>query len=73
MVLTPKCLEISKQMDIYRLAAITFGYDMVVQDRSTRMSGKLQFVSTFNVLPSIYFPLDGNIIQVFAFLFVEDV
>jgi hypothetical protein len=52
MVLTPiKCRKISKQMKIYRLAVGTFGYDMAVQDRSTRMLGKLQFVSNFNALP----------------------
>jgi hypothetical protein len=47
MVLTlTKCSEISKQIEIYRLAADTFGYDMTVQERTTRMLGKLQNSNT---------------------------
>jgi hypothetical protein len=52
MVLAPtKFLEISNQMEVYSLATKTFGYDMIVQDKTTRMSIKLQFVSNLNVLP----------------------
>jgi hypothetical protein len=43
--------KISKQMEMYRLVVRTFGYDMVVQDRTTRSLGKLQvqFVSNFQI------------------------
>jgi hypothetical protein len=75
MVLTVvECSKISKQMEIYRLVAGTFGYDMVVQDRTTRMPSKLQvqFVSNFQIsmsFLSIYLLLNGNIILL-SFLFV---
>jgi hypothetical protein len=43
MVLTPaKCSEISKKIEIYKLSAGTFGYDIVIQDMIARMLGKLQ-------------------------------
>jgi hypothetical protein len=43
--------EISKQMEIYKLGARTFGYDMAIQDGTTRMLSKLQvkFVSNFQI------------------------
>jgi hypothetical protein len=48
MVLTPaESSEISRQNEIYRMASGMLGYDMVVQDRTTRMSGKLQFQILF--------------------------
>jgi hypothetical protein len=48
MVMTPaKLLEISKQNEIYWMASEMFGYDMVVQDRTRKMSGKLQFQILF--------------------------
>ena len=42
--------EICKEMDIYRMAGGTFGFDMVVNDRKTKMPGKLQvhFIANFN-------------------------
>jgi hypothetical protein len=70
-----ECSEISKQMEIYKLAVGTFGYDMAVQDRTTRMPGKLQvqFVSNFQIsmsFLSIYLLLDGNIIHCLSFPFI---
>jgi hypothetical protein len=48
MVLIPaKRSEISKQNEIYRMASRILGYDMVVQDRTTRIPGKLQFQILF--------------------------
>jgi hypothetical protein len=48
MVLTPaECSEISRQNEIYRMASGMLGYDMAVQDRTTRMPGKLQFQILF--------------------------
>jgi hypothetical protein len=48
MVLTPaECSEISRQNEIYRMASRMLGYDMAVQDRTTRMLGKLQFQILF--------------------------
>jgi hypothetical protein len=41
--------KISKQIQIYKPSAGTFGYEMVIQDRTTTMSGKLQFVSNFQI------------------------
>ena len=52
MVLDPQeRVEISKEMEIYRMAGGTFGFDMVVHDRKTKMPGKLQvhFIANFNV------------------------
>ena len=45
------CAEISKEMEIYRMAGGTFGFDMVVHDRKAKMPGKLQvhFIANFNV------------------------
>ena len=53
-VLTPsKCAEISRQMEIYRMSGGTFGYDMVVQDRTTRMPGTICLkLSNFDLLDS---------------------
>jgi hypothetical protein len=80
MVLTPaKCSEISKKIEIYKLSAGTFGYDMVIQDRTARMLGKLQvkFVSNFQIsmfFLSIYLLLNGNITRFLSFhLFIVDV
>jgi hypothetical protein len=36
--------KISKEMEKYRMASKTFGFDMAIQDRETKMSGKLHFV-----------------------------
>jgi hypothetical protein len=48
MVLTPaERSEISRQNEIYRMASGMLGYDMAVQDRTTRMPGKLQFQILF--------------------------
>ena len=58
MVLDPQeCAEISKEMEIYRMASGTFGFDMGVHDRKTKMSGKLQvhFIAKFQCLFSICF------------------
>ena len=41
--------EISKEMEIYRMAGGTFGFTMAIKDRMTKMPGKLQFVSIFIV------------------------
>ena len=52
MVLDPQeRVEISKEMEIYRMAGGTFGFDMAVNDRKTKMAGKLQvhFIPNFNV------------------------
>jgi hypothetical protein len=48
-----ECAKISKEMEIYRMDGGTFGFDMAIQDRKTKMPGKLHFVSNFNV--SSYF------------------
>jgi hypothetical protein len=48
MVLTPaERSDISKQNEIYRMAFGILGYDMAVQDKATRMPGKLQFQILF--------------------------
>jgi hypothetical protein len=48
MVLTPaECSEIYKHNEIYIMASMILGYDMVVQDRTTRKLGKLQFQILF--------------------------
>ena len=54
MVLTPsECAEISRQMEIYRMAGGTFGYDMDVQDRTTRMPSTICLkLSNFDLLDS---------------------
>jgi hypothetical protein len=50
MVLTPvEHSKISKQIQIYTLSARTFGYEMDIQDMTTMISGKLQFVSNFQI------------------------
>jgi hypothetical protein len=35
-------VKISKEMEIYRLFGGTFGFQMAIADRKTKMSGKLQ-------------------------------
>ena len=40
--------DISKEMEIYRMAGGTFGFTMAIKNRTTKMPGMLQFVSTFN-------------------------
>jgi hypothetical protein len=76
MVLTPaKSSKIFKLMEIYKLSARTFGYDMAIQDMTTRMPSKLQvkFVSNFQIsmsFLSIYLLLDGNIIHYLSFPFI---
>ena len=54
MVLTPsERAEISRQMEIYRMSGGTFGYDMVVQDRTTRMPDTICLkLSNFDLLDS---------------------
>ena len=50
MVLTPvERSEIAKRIEIYKLSVGTFGYDMAIQDKTTTMPGKLQFVSNFQI------------------------
>jgi hypothetical protein len=39
--------DTSKQNEIYMMASRILGYDMAVQDRTTRMPGKLQFQILF--------------------------
>ena len=39
--------EISKEMERYEMARGTFGFTMAIKNRTTKMSCKLQFVSTF--------------------------
>ena len=41
--------EIFKQIQIYKPSAGTFGYEMAIQDRTTTMPSKLQFVSKFQI------------------------
>jgi hypothetical protein len=77
MVLTSaKCLKISKQMDIYKLAIGTFGYDIAIQDKTTRMPSKLQvkLVSNSQIsmsFLSLYLLLHGNIIHCLSFPFIH--
>ena len=54
MVLTPsERAEISRQMEIYRMSGGTFGYDMAVQDRTTRMPSTICLkLSNFDLLDS---------------------
>ena len=40
--------DISKEMEIYRMAGGTFGFTMAIKNRMIKMPSKLQFVSTFN-------------------------
>ena len=39
--------EISKEMEIYRMASGTFGFTMAIKNKMTKMPGKFQFISTF--------------------------
>jgi len=39
--------EISKEMEIYRMAGGTFGFTMAIKNRTNKMPSKLQFVSIF--------------------------
>jgi hypothetical protein len=41
--------EISKEIEIYRTFGGTFGFDVAIQDRKTKMLGKLHYVSNFDV------------------------
>jgi hypothetical protein len=41
--------NISKEIEIYRIVGGTFGFDMAIQDRKTKMPGKLHYVSNFDV------------------------
>jgi hypothetical protein len=76
MMLTPaECSKISKQIEIYKPSVGTIGYDMAIQDKTSRMPGKLQvkFVSNFQILRSflsIYLLLNGNINHCFSFPFL---
>jgi hypothetical protein len=45
--------EISKEMEIYRMASGAFGFDMAIHDRKTKLPSKFHYVSNFNV--SSYF------------------
>ena len=36
-----ECAEISKEMEIYRMSGGTFGFQMAIADRKTKMPGKL--------------------------------
>ena len=48
-----ECVDISKEMEIYKMASGTFSFDMVIQDKKTKMPCKLvHFVSNFNVSSS---------------------
>ena len=65
MVLTPtERSEISRQNEIYRMASGMLGYDMVVQDRTIRMPGKIHhsisnFVYSFlNIIFDIYYLME---------------
>jgi hypothetical protein len=42
-------VEISKEMEIYRMVGGTFGFDMAIQDKKSKMPGKLHYVSNFDV------------------------
>jgi hypothetical protein len=44
-----ECAEISKEMEIYRMVGGTFVFNMAIQDRKTKMPGKLHYVSNFDV------------------------
>lgn len=41
--------DISKEMEVYRMGGGTFGFTMAIKNRTTKMPGKLQFVSNFQV------------------------
>jgi hypothetical protein len=59
MVLTPtECSEISKQNEIYRMASRILGYDMVVQDRTTRMPSKIHHSISNFVYSFLYIIFD---------------
>ena len=44
-------VEISKELEIYRMVGGIFGFDMVINDRKNKMPGKPQvhFIANFNV------------------------
>ena len=42
-----ECEDISKEMEVYRMGGGTFGFTMALKNRTTKMPGKLQFVSNF--------------------------
>jgi len=44
-----ECAEVFKEMEIYTMVTETFGFDMAIRDRKTKMSGKIHYVSNFNV------------------------
>ena len=63
--------EISKEMEIYRMDGGTFGYDILVDDRKTKMPGKLQvhFIANFNVsCPYVSNFKNFNVISLIMFL-----
>eukprot|EP00253_Pinus_taeda_P027464 PITA_27464 len=41
--------EISKEMEVYRMGGGTFGVNMAIKNKTTKMPGKVQFVSNFQV------------------------
>ena len=41
--------DISKEMEVYRMGGGTFGFNMAIKNRMTKMPGKLQLVSNFQV------------------------
>jgi hypothetical protein len=57
------------------MATRTFDFNMVVQDMKTKMSGKLHFVSNFNVFSSLVSNFKFQVLMSFLifFLFVVDV
>lgn len=44
-----ECEDISKEMEVYRMRGGSFGFTMVIKNTTTKMPGKLQFVSNFQV------------------------
>jgi len=42
-----ECAEISKELEVYRMAGGTLSFDMAVQDRTTKMPGKIFIILKF--------------------------
>jgi hypothetical protein len=74
-LIAAKQLEISKQIEMYRLVVGTFGYEIIVQNKTTKMLNKLQVQLVSNFQISIYFLTiyllhDANIICCLSLSFI---
>ena len=69
-----KHVDISKEMKIYRIVGGTFGFNMDVNDRKTKMPGKLQvhFIANFKSLLHLFQSSNFKISMLFFFNYVSN-